>query len=141
MARSTYQTYLMKKATSENTYAKLIDIKDFPDLGGAPEMLETTTLSDSAKTYITGIQGQEAMEFSANYDETNYSTLKDLEGTEADFAIWFGADSSGQPDGTKGKFSFKGYLSVYVAGGGTNEVNDMKISIAPTTPISFSIAS
>ena len=40
MAISTYKVFLMKKGTS--TYEKLVDIKDFPDLGGAPEMLETT---------------------------------------------------------------------------------------------------
>ena len=45
MAISTYKIFLMKKSTS--TYEKLIDIKEFPDLGGAPEMLETTTLSDN----------------------------------------------------------------------------------------------
>ena len=44
MAISTYKVFLMKK-TSE-TWSKLIDIKDFPDLGGSPELLETTTLSD-----------------------------------------------------------------------------------------------
>lgn len=35
---STYKTYLMYKATSAATqYTKLIDIKNFPDLGGEPE--------------------------------------------------------------------------------------------------------
>ena len=46
MAISTYKVFLMKKAASGGTYSKVVDIKDFPDLGGAPEMLETTTLSD-----------------------------------------------------------------------------------------------
>ena len=48
MAISTYKVFLMKKTT--DAYEKLIDIKDFPDLGGAPEMLETTTLSDRMQT-------------------------------------------------------------------------------------------
>ena len=46
MAISTYKIFLMMMQDSGSTYAKLVDIKDFPDLGGAPEMLETTTLSD-----------------------------------------------------------------------------------------------
>ena len=50
MAISTYKIFLMKKATAGETYEKVIDIKDFPDLGGAPEMLETTTLSDKMQT-------------------------------------------------------------------------------------------
>ena len=40
MAISTYKIFLMQKNTS--AWEKLIDIKEFPDLGGAPEMLETT---------------------------------------------------------------------------------------------------
>lgn len=135
MAISTYETYLMKGTTegSTTTYAKLIDIKDFPDIGGTPDMLETTTLSDSARTYIPGIQNQEAMEFTANYTKSDYTTLKALAGTETDFAVYFG-----DTNGTDGKYSFKGMLSVSISGGGVNEVVDMKISIAPTTVITAS---
>jgi hypothetical protein len=50
MAISTYQVFLMLGEE------KLIDIKDFPDLGGAPETLDTTTLSDNMTTSIPGIQ-------------------------------------------------------------------------------------
>lgn len=64
MAISTYKTFLMKKETE--TWKKVIDIKEFPDLGGAPENLETTTLSDRMQTYIAGIQSLDALEFSAN---------------------------------------------------------------------------
>lgn len=136
MAISTYKVFLMKKA--EGTYGKLIDIKDFPDLGGAPDMLETTTLSDGAQTYILGIQNQDALEFTANYTKTDYDTLKALEGTELDLAVWFGATVSGgvaTPTGSDGKYEFKGELSVFITGGGVNEVVNMTISIAPKTPI------
>ena len=40
MAISTYRVFLMH-ASSTGSYEKLLDIKSFPDLGGAPEMLET----------------------------------------------------------------------------------------------------
>lgn len=138
MAISTYKVFLMKKASGDTDYSKLVDIKDFPDLGGAPEMLETTTLSDGASTYIPGIQSQEALEFTANYTKADFTTLKALEDTELDFSVWFGATVSGgvaTPTGTDGKYDFKGKLSVYVVGGGVNEVVDMKISIAPSTVI------
>ena len=131
MAISTYQTYLMKDTE------KLIDIKSFGDLGGTPELLDTTTLSDKAKTSILGIEGQEAMEFEANYTKEDFSTLKALAGAEQNFAVWIGASSEGTPDGHNGKFSFKGTLSVFVKGGGVNEVTSMTISIAPSTVITF----
>lgn len=138
MAISTYKIFLMKKAASGGTYEKLIDIKDFPDLGGAPEMLETTTLSDKMQTYIPGIQSLDALEFTANYTKEDYTTLKALEGTECEFAVWFGGTESGNtltPTGTDGKFEFKGQLSAFPVGGGVNEVVDMTVTIAPSTPI------
>ena len=138
MAISTYKVFLMKKDTG--TYKKLLDIKEFPDLGGAPEMLETTTLSDSMQTYIAGIQSLDALEFNANYTKDDYTALKALEGVENEFAVWFGGTGEGEsliPTGTDGKFEFKGQLSVFAAGGGVNEVVNMTITIAPSTPITM----
>ena len=142
MAISTYKIFLMMKGDG-STYQKLVDIKDFPDLGGAPEMLETTTLSDKMQTYIPGIQSIDALEFTANYTKTDFTTLKALEGQEKEFAVWFGASNSGgtlTPDGSDGKFEFKGQLSVFPVGGGVNEVVDMTITIAPSTPITMADA-
>lgn len=140
MAISTYKTYLMYKASNSSDYTKLIDIKTTPNLGGTPEMLETTTLSDGIQTFIPGIQTLDGggLEFTANYTKTDYTTVKALEGTEYDFAVWMGATVSGStvtPDGSDGKFEFKGRLSVFPNGGGVNEVVEMTISIAPSTPI------
>ena len=131
MAISTYGISLMYKATDGDTYTKLIDIKDFPDLGGAPEMLETTTLSDSMQTYIPGIQSLDALEFTTNYTLADYKKIKAMEGVDTSFAIWFGAD------GAEGKFEFKGQISAFPTGGGVNEVVGMTISIAPSSPITM----
>jgi hypothetical protein len=131
MAISTYGISLMYKAEG-STYAKLIDIKDFPDLGGAPEMLETTTLSDAMQTYIEGIQSSDALEFSANYTKEDYAKCNALKGIKTPYAVYFGEE------GENGKFEFEGYLSARVNGGGVNEVVGMTISIAPATPIAIS---
>ena len=138
MARSTYMTFLMHKASGGGEYSKLIDIKDFPDLGGSPEMLETTTLSDNMQTNIPGIQSLDALEFTANYTKEGYAKVKALENQDIDLAVWFGGiESAGKatPTGEDGKFEFKGRLSVFVVGGGVNEVVDMKITVAASTPI------
>lgn len=137
MARSTYKTFLMHSEDGSQ-YSKLIDIKDFPDLGGAPEMLEITTLSDNMQTNIPGIQQMDALEFTANYTKEDYSKLKALEGEELSLAVWFGGDEENgtvTPTGDDGKFVFKGRMSVYVSGGGVNEVVDLKIAVAASTPI------
>lgn len=136
MEISTYKTFLMTKDT--NTWKKVIDVKEFPDLGGTPEMIEITTLSDKVQRNIPGVQSLDALEFTANYTLTDYKALKALEGTEKEFAVWFGGTESGDtvtPNGSDGKFKFKGQLSVYTNGGGTNEVVEMTISIAASSAI------
>ena len=143
MAISTYKTFLMKgEAASGNTgsmtWKKLIDIKDFPDLGGEPELLDTTTLSDYMETKIPGIQKLDNVQFTCNYTLADYKKLKALADTENTFAVWFGGTGEGatiQPTGTDGKFKFKGILSVYKTSGSVNAVQEMKITIAPSTVI------
>ena len=138
MAISTYKSFLMHKASS--TWEKLVDIKSFPDLGGAPELIETTTLSNSMTTHIMGIQSLDALEFECNYTKEDYAKLKAMEGEEAEFAVWLGGSEAGgvaTPTGSDGKFEFKGQLAVYVNGGGVNEVVNMTVSIAASTPITM----
>ena len=139
MAISTYKTFLMHK--NGNNYEKLVDIKEFPDLGGQPEMIDVTTLSDKISKYVLGVQGNEGMTFLANYTKADYTALQALEHQEEDYAVWFGGTESGgvvTPDGSNGKFAFSGELSVFVAGAGVNAPVDMSITIAPSTEIDFS---
>lgn len=139
MARTSYKTFLMKKGTgTDATYTKLCDIKEFPDLGGAPDTIDVTTLSDGQKMYLPDILDPGNLEFNANYDPTTYDTLKALEGTTASYAVWFGGTESNgvvTPDGSAGKFEFDGQLSVWVKGAGVSAAVDMGISIAPSTKI------
>lgn len=140
MAISTYKVFLMKKGSGD-TYEKFLDIKSFPDLGGAPEMLETTTLSDSMQTYIAGIQSLDALEFEANYTKEDYAKCKAEEGKTSSYSVWFGGTSAGNtltPTGEYGKFDFDGMLSAFPTGGGVNEVVGMTVTIAPSTPITMS---
>ena len=128
---STIHTYLMKgTAGTPITYAKLCDIKDYPDLIGAPEALETTTLSDGSRTYIEGLRANEQLTFSANYTESDFDTLNSLSGEQL-LAVDFGSD------GAEGRFTFSGYVSVSIVGKGVNEVREMSIVITPTTEITF----
>ena len=136
MAINTYGSYLMH-STDGTTYTKLLDIKDYPDMIEAPEQLDATTLSDPMRVYIPGIKDVSgAMEFTANYSAADFAAVQALEGTEGYFAVWFG-ENAGTPDGSHGKFSFKGYPYASKSGGGVNEVSDMKVGIIPSTEITF----
>ena len=131
MAISTYGVYLMCDKEKSGSYKVLVPIKSFGDLGGSPEQLDTTTLSDRVKTSILGIQELDLIDFTANYTLKDFGDVKNLEGQDLPFAVYFGED------GENGKFEFNGMLSVYVNGGGVNEVVDMTISIAASTEITF----
>lgn len=136
MAINTYGSYLMHSSDG-TTYTKLLDIKDYPDMIEAPEQLDATTLSDPMRVYIPGIKDVSgAMEFTANYSAADFAAVQALEGTEGYFAVWFG-ENAGTPDGSKGKFSFKGYPYASKSGGGVNEVSDMTVGIIPSTEITF----
>ena len=146
MAISTYKTFLMVDTSSTSTpsWEKLICIKDFSDLGGAPEMIDVTTLCDNVRRNIKGVQELDALTFTANYTGEAFDTIKEYaEGTHK-FAVWFGGTGEGStltPTGSDGKFSFEGELSVWVNGGGVNEAVEMTISIACSSAIEFSYTS
>lgn len=137
---NTYATYLMYKATSSGSYAKLCDIKEFPDLGGDPDMLETTSMSDATKTYILGLQDMDVLKFTANYTAATFTTLSGVTGSHK-FAVYFGENGSGTPDGHDGIFEWEGDMTCYVTGKGTNEVREIAIAISASTPIEFSTPS
>lgn len=137
MARTSWKTFLMKKGTG-NTFTKLVDIKEFPDLGKAPDTIDITTLTDGQKMYLPDILDPGQLEFNANYDQTDYGTLKALEGKTETYAIWFGGTESGgvlTPDGSAGKFEFEGQLSVWVKGAGVSAAVDMGIAITASSEI------
>ncbi len=123
MAIST-QGVTLKWGTSAASLSKVVDIKDFPDLGGAPQMLETTTLSDQIQTYILGIQGADMMEFTCNYTKTDFQAVVADAGKDLYYALDFG---------TEGTFEWQGQHNAWVVGAGVNAVTEFKIGIAPST--------
>lgn len=157
--KSTYGTYLkVKVATASpdsgsNNYEILCPITDFPDLGGEPEMLQTTTLGDKAHTYIEGIQSMDALTFTTNlyfgdektkgsflYIKKTYDSTSDSH----EFAIDFvkdptGTGAAGEAEGGSVLLRAKwtGQLAIWVNGGGVDEVVGCTISISPSTPIEY----
>ena len=126
MAITTYGITL-KWGTNPQSLTKKVDIKDFPDLGGAPELRETTTLSNPAQTYILGILSMDSMEFTANYTKSDYEAVLADANKKLYYALEFGID------GSEGVFEWQGEHTVWVTGAGVNDVVEMKIGIAPST--------
>ena len=126
MAIST-QGVTLKWGSTAATLTKVVDIKDFPDLGGAPEMLETTTLSDQIQTYIMGIQGSDMLEFTCNYTKATFETVMTDANKNLYYALEFGNS------GSEGVFEWQGQHTAWVVGAGVNAVTEFKIGIAPST--------
>jgi hypothetical protein len=132
MAILSNKAYLMRKANGGSTFTKLVDITSIPDLGGAPDQIDVTTLSDLQTRNINGIQSVSALEFGAWYDKDTYAALQtiaeaDLAKTQAQldtYEVWFGED------GVHGKFRWQGKLSVYVGSVESNAAVPMTITIS-----------
>lgn len=136
---TTYMTFLMHAASPGTTYTKLVDIKEFPDMGGEPEMIDITTLSDKMERKELGVQRSEGKTFTCNYDPDTYDALVALENKEEDYSLWLGGTEGDNgevtPTGSAGKFNFKGKLSCYLVGKSVNNAHEIRITIAPTSVI------
>lgn len=127
MAISTYLATL-KWGADDASVKKVIDIKEFPDLMGEPNMLETTTMSDAAQTYIPGIKSMDSMAFTYNYTKETFAAVKADEGKAMHYVLEFSDGSS---------FKWQGTHTATLAGKGVDEVIEAGISIAPSTEVTF----
>lgn len=128
-AVSTKNTTL-KAGANKAGLAQLCKIKSYPDLGGAPEQLETTDLEDETQTFVDGVQSLDALEFTSNYTKESYEQVNESAGTEQKYQLDFGEA------GADGTFSWTGTHSVRVNGGEVNGVREMTITCTPSSKIS-----
>lgn len=127
MALNTYGVVL-KWGTTADAVEKVVDIKDFPDLMGSPEQLETTTLSDPAQTYINGIRSSESMAFTCNYTKADFTAVMADAEKELHYALEFS-------DGSK--FTWSGQHTCSITGKGVNEVIEYVINVSASTAVEF----
>ena len=127
MAINTYGITL-KWGESADAVSKIVDIKDFPDMIGDPEMLETTTLSDAQVTNIPGIKSSDTLTFTCNYTKTDFSAVN----SDAEKHLYYALEFS---DGSK--FTWQGQHTCGLPGKGVNEVVEFTINIAASSPVVF----
>lgn len=123
---------------------KLYSITSTPALGGAPEMIETTTLQDARKVGMPGIAGNDALEFKGNRGKygapgaaagalvDEYAALRALDPTVAKYwkLLW--------PDGSYD--TWQGYPSVAADEAEVNNKLGYTLSIIPITDFTFTPA-
>ena len=130
MAINTFGVSL-KWGESADAVTKVVDIKDFPDMIGDPEMLETTTLSDAQVTNIPGIKSSDVLTFTCNYTKADFTAVN----AEANKPLHYALEFS---DGSK--FTWQGQHSCGLPGKGVNEVIEFTINIAASSPVAFATA-
>lgn len=120
---------ILKMGESVALLEKVCKIKAYPDLGGAPENIESTDLEDDYQTFVAGVQSNDNLEFTCNYTDEAYEDLEDTAGDKLYYQLEMGES------GAQGRFRWQGTHSVRVTGGDVNAVREMVITITPETDI------
>lgn len=116
-------TTLSYATTAGGTYNTLAGLKEVPDIGADPEMVDNTALTDTVVHNEIGIGDPGDMEYTfrfANGATDAYRVLKGLNGALTYFKHTL-------KDGTI--FAFNGYPSVKVSGGGVNDPQEFTLAI------------
>lgn len=117
MANTVHAGILSKDVEFYLDNTKVENLQEFPDLGGAADQVDVTTLADGNRHYINGIKDFGSLAFTFLYDNSeatsNYRVLRAAEedGETHDCEVRF-------PDGTK--FAFAGQISTTITGAGVN---------------------
>ena len=122
-----------KTSGSGETYTKIAGLQEFPDIGGAPEQIDITTLDDAMMHYMNGLKDVGSMEFTFLYDKqdnasSNYQVLCGLEDA-GNVVSW----EVKLPTGTK--FHWDGEVSVTLSGAGVNAAVQFVANIGVATDI------
>ncbi|MEG0450953.1 MAG: phage tail tube protein [Lysinibacillus sp.] len=119
-------TTLSYKA-SGSTYTELEHLMEVPEMGGDPEKVEVTTLSDDVKKYINGVKDLGDLTFKFLYDNgtttSNYRVLKGLQDANkpAEFKLEY-------PDGTGHEFS--AYVNVKMDSAAVNAAMTFSVGMS-----------
>lgn len=115
------------KPTSATTaYTNLEGLKEIPEIGVEPEMVDNTTLTDSHKKYEAGIGDLPNMTYKFKYDNTSssssYRLLKACEASGGTYAFEETLD-----DGTK--INYSAQVTVKLGGGGVNSAVEFEATM------------
>lgn len=134
MALSTAGTFLLYNSGTTETpvWTQLADILNYPDLKGAREKLDTTTLTNEiSKTSIFGLEEEADFSFDAQYDKTKMDAINALTGIK-EFMLAFGDVA-----GTDGGVTWSGEAQAYPSSGEVSGVRAMRIVTSTATEPQF----
>ena len=123
--------YAADSTTTPSSFTNIPDLKELPDIGPEPELVDNTALSDSIKRNEMGIGDAGNMDFVFRYENSSatssYRVAKSLSGKQ-----WFKVQLY---DGTS--YVFKAIPSVRLGGGGVNDPVSFTLSLALQSDITI----
>ena len=117
---------------SSITYTDLTNLQEIPALGSADkDSIEVTVLSDSAHTYIDGLDNYgDSIEFKFLYEKTQFDTLNGFGSTEKAWKVTL-------PGSSAGACTFTGSCGVSLDGVGTNAALTYTLKIRPSSALTW----
>lgn len=129
-AESTIGTWLFQ-GTAKDSVSELCRIKDYPNLWGESNQLETTDLRCKSQTFVDGVkQAGDSSDFTLNYNIDVYKAVKAKANVEGYYELRFGDEN-----GTAGRFGWAGKHDISLDGKGVNEVREMILSVTKSSDI------
>lgn len=125
-------TKLFYKAAGDSDFIELTGLKEVPDMGADPEMVDNTALGDSIVHNEMGIGDAGDMEYTFRYDNssqtTAYRICQDLVGESIVFKHQLKDNTS---------FTFTAIPSLKLSGGGVNDPQEFTMSLALQSDITI----
>ena len=121
-----------KTSASAASYTDLAGLKEVPDMGAEPEMVDNTALTDSIVHNEMGIGDAGDMEYTFRYDNSdNTSAYRRIQAIVGELT-WF---KQTLKDGTS--FTFTAIPSLKLSGGGVNDPQEFTMSLALQSDITI----
>lgn len=128
MAITTQGVQLLYGA-SASALTQLCRIKDYPDLIGAPNLVDVTDLTDTQQTNIPGVLTSDVMTFLANYTDEAYTAANTSANTPGYYALRLSTGAG---------WTWQGEHTIGVPGEGVDNAVEFQVHCTNSTPITYS---
>ena len=113
-------------------YTEIPGLQEIPELGGDPEQIDVTCLSDTVKRSIPGVQDLGDLAFTFLYSKANYLALTGASGLKSDVVYSWKVEFS---DGLAATFT--AIPNVKLSGGSVNAAVNFTINMSLQSAITF----
>lgn len=126
--------YYNSASGSTATWTEITGLQSVPDMGGAADKVDVTTLADSNYKYISGIKDFGDLEFGFLYDNSastsNYRICKGFEGAGVkEFKVEFPDALTGEGTHHGTEIAFSGEVSTTIDGQEVNSAITFKMTV------------